>query len=168
MAQHLRETVAALPEPPDQYVVTFHGIPRRYIETGDPYRQQCEQTAQHLAETMGWDESQWRISFQSRFGPEDWLEPYTEDVLEGLHAEGIQRPLVFSPGFVTDCLETLDELGHEGREQFAAGGGDETQFHLAACLNDHPTWLDTMAALVLENAGGWTAAESATATEVKG
>ncbi|MCC6801892.1 MAG: ferrochelatase, partial [Anaerolineae bacterium] len=132
MRDHLRKSIAALPDAPDQYIVTFHGIPRRYTETGDPYRQQSEQTAHLLAEAMGWRDDQWQISFQSRFGPEDWLEPYTEDVLEHLHGKGIERPLVFSPGFVTDCLETLDELGNEGRAQFADGGGSPDGFHLAA------------------------------------
>ena len=71
---------------------------------------------------MGWRDDDWTLSFQSRFGPEEWLEPYTEDALESLAARGIKRPLVFAPGFVTDCLETLDELGNEGREQFEDGG----------------------------------------------
>lgn len=167
MRQHLRETIAALAQKPDKFVITFHGIPRRYIETGDPYRQQCEQTARLLAQAMGWRDDDWQISFQSRFGPEPWLEPYTEDVLESLHERGVERPLVFSPGFVTDCLETLDELGSEGAEQFAAGGGQAGRFHLAACLNDYPQWIDTMAALVRENAGGWVEPASASASAVE-
>lgn len=165
MKQHLEETLTTLPEAPDKFVITFHGIPRRYTETGDPYRQQCEHTAQLLASALGWTPDQWCISFQSRFGPEHWLEPYTEHVLEGLYAQGVRRPLVFSPGFVTDCLETLDELGNEGRVQFADGGGQPEQFHLAACLNAHPAWLDMMADLVRENAGGWVA-EATTNTPV--
>lgn len=155
MRQHLNETIAALPEPPDKYIVTFHGIPNRYIQTGDPYRAQSEQTTRLLAASMGWRDDQWQISFQSRFGPEAWLEPYTDQVLESLHGQGVERPLVFSPGFITDCLETLDELGNEGREEFAEGGGQPERFHLAACLNDHPQWLDAMAALIRRNAGGW-------------
>lgn len=166
MAQHLRESIASLPQRPDHYVISFHGIPQRYIDTGDPYRDHCEQTAMLLAEAMGWDDSCWQLSFQSRFGPEAWLEPYTEDLLRRLHSQGIERPLVFSPGFVTDCLETLDELGNEGRDQFAEGGGDASRYHLAACLNDHPAWLDTLARLVVENAGGWYERESARAQQV--
>lgn len=163
MRQHLSETVGALPDAPDKYVITFHGIPDRYIQTGDPYRAQCERTARLLADAMNWDDSQWVIGFQSRFGREEWLAPYTEEVLTGLHKQGVQRPLVFSPGFVTDCLETLDELGNEGREQFAHGGGDPEKFRLAPCLNDHPAWIDVMADLVRQNAGGWVDHSSALA-----
>ncbi len=155
MRLHLSETVATLPDTPDKFVITFHGIPDRYIQTGDPYRAQCEYTARLLVEAMGWRDDQWTIGFQSRFGREEWLAPYTEAVLTDLHKNGVERPLVFSPGFVTDCLETLDELGNEGREQFSHGGGDPEQFHLAPCLNDHPAWIDLMADLVRQNAGGW-------------
>jgi ferrochelatase len=155
MRTRLNETVAGLPEPPDHFVITFHGIPNRYIRTGDPYRAQCEATAAHLAAAMGWDDAQWSLSFQSQFGPEKWLEPYTDEVLEGLHARGIERPLVFSPGFVTDCLETLDELGNEGREQFEEGGGHGETYTLAPCLNDHPAFVDAITAIVQREAMGW-------------
>ncbi len=155
MRDHLQREIAALPAAPDQFVITFHGIPRRYVETGDPYRVHCEHTAALLAETMGWSAADWRIGFQSRFGPETWLEPYTDQVLTGLAGQGIRRPLVFSPGFTTDCLETLDELGNEGREEFVAGGGSAEHYRLAPCLNANPRWLDALAALVRANAGGW-------------
>lgn len=155
MQSHLSDVIDGLPAEPDKFLITFHGIPNRYVTTGDPYRQQCEQTAQRLAAAMGWREDEWMISFQSRFGPEAWLEPYTDQTLEGLNHQGVQRPLLFSPGFVTDCLETLDELGNEGRVQFAEGGGDPNEFHLAPCLNANPAWIDVMAALVRDNAQGW-------------
>ncbi len=151
MKQHIEAQVGELDQPPDKFVITFHGIPKRYTLTGDPYRQQCERTAALLAEAMGWSPDDWTLSFQSQFGREEWLQPYTEDVLTGLHAQGVERPFVFSPGFVTDCLETLDELGNEGREQFAHGGGHAESFYLAPCLNDSPVWLDALAALVLES-----------------
>ena len=152
---HLQSEIAALQDPPDIFVITFHGIPDRYIQTGDPYREQCERTAILLAEAMAWHDGQWILSFQSRFGPEAWLQPYTEDVLEDLHHRGIRRPLVFAPGFVTDCLETLDELGNEGREQFAAGGGNPDRFHLAPCLNANPDFMDALADIVRSDATGW-------------
>ena len=155
LTAHLRAQVAALDEPPDKFVITFHGIPRRYVETGDPYRDQCEITARLLAEAMGWRDDEWLLCFQSRFGPEDWLQPYTEDVLESLAGQGARRPLVFAPGFVTDCLETLDELGNEGCEQFEHGGGEPSGYHLAACLNDSPFFLDALTQLTRENAAGW-------------
>ncbi|QPC84601.1 ferrochelatase [Phototrophicus methaneseepsis] len=155
MKTHLQQTINSLSYVPDQYIITFHGIPDRYLRTGDPYRQQCEHTANLLADAMGWRADEWQICFQSRFGPEEWLQPYTDQVLEGLHHQGYERPLVFSPGFVTDCLETLDELGNEGQEQFEEGGGHPETYHLASCLNDHPAWIDTMVELVRQNALGW-------------
>ncbi len=155
MRLHLSEQIAAQPQPPDRCVISFHGIPRRYVETGDPYRAQCERTARLLAEAMGWQPDEWQMCFQSRFGPEEWLEPYTDKTLEGLAAQGVQRPLVFSPGFVTDCLETLDELGNEGRGQFEEGGGHAENFTFVPCLNAYPAWLDAMTALVRSAAQGW-------------
>jgi len=155
MKRHIDQQVNELDQPPDKFVITFHGIPKRYTLTGDPYRQQCEKTAALLAAAMGWTPDDWTLSFQSQFGREEWLQPYTEDVLTGLHAQGVERPFVFSPGFVTDCLETLDELGHEGRDQFEHGGGHGDSFYLAPCLNDSPVWLDVLANLVRENSSGW-------------
>ena len=152
MKQHLKAEIGRLEHPPDVYIISFHGIPNRYVKTGDPYCEHCECTAALLAAAMGWRDEEWLLSYQSRFGPEAWLEPYTEDVLEELTARGIQRPFVYSPGFVTDCLETLDELGHEGREQFEEGGGDPDCYHLAPCLNENPQFLDLLASLVRENA----------------
>ena len=155
MQKHLQRQIGQLDAQPDRFVISFHGIPLRYIQTGDPYKQHCEITADLLASAMGWRDEDWTLSFQSRFGPEDWLEPYTEDVLESLPAQGIERPFVFSPGFVTDCLETLDELGNEGMEQFEHGGGDPSAYHLAPCLNDDSDFLDVLAELTHENAAGW-------------
>ncbi len=155
LTAHLKEQIAAQPTPPDHIVISFHGIPRRYVEEGDPYRHHCEATARLLAEAMGWRGEEWTLCFQSRFGPEKWLEPYTDATLEGLSRRGIRHPLVFSPGFVTDCLETLDELGHEGRAQFAAGGGNPDRFVFAPCLNTHPVWLEALTRLVQTNALGW-------------
>ncbi len=155
MRAHLQAEIASLAEPPDLFVLSFHGIPRRYIETGDPYRGQCERTADLLAAAMGWRADEWTLAFQSRFGPEDWLRPYTEAVLEALPGQGVRRPFVFAPGFVTDCLETLDELGNEGRERFVHGGGDPSLFQLAPCLNASPAFVDCLASLVRQNAAGW-------------
>ncbi|GAB5493167.1 MAG: ferrochelatase [Phototrophicaceae bacterium] len=155
MKDHLEAEVASLEYTPDKFIITFHGIPNRYIRTGDPYREHCEETAYLLADAMGWTDDDWILCFQSRFGPEAWLEPYTEDVLTELHDNGVQRPLVFSPGFVTDCLETLDELGNEGIEQFAEGGGNPDYYSLAPCLNLNTNFLDMMAQIVEENAQGW-------------
>jgi ferrochelatase len=152
---HLEREIAKQPHKPDKYIISYHGIPNRYVQTGDPYRAQCEHNTRLLVEAMGWNDDEWMMSFQSQFGPEEWLQPYTEDVLRSLAKQGVKRPLVFSPGFVTDCLETLDELGNEGVEQFVEGGGDHDLFMLAPCLNDAEYWLDYMETMVIENAGGW-------------
>jgi ferrochelatase len=155
MRDHLYECLTNLPQPPDKFVITFHGIPRRYIETGDPYRAQCERTAHLLAEAMGWRDDEWLVCFQSRFGPEAWLEPYTDRTLVELSAHGVKRPFVFSPGFITDCLETLDELGNEGRDQFVEGGGNADGYFLVPCLNAYAGWIDALSRLIEVNAFGW-------------
>jgi len=155
MTQHLTQEIANMDTPPDHYIISFHGIPKRYVTTGDPYAEQCHITADLLAQKMGWQDNNWRITFQSRFGPEKWLEPATDDALEHLHQEGIHRPFIFSPGFTTDCLETLDELGNEGREQFEDGGGDGECYHFAPCLNDNALFMDGLATLIQDNAWGW-------------
>jgi ferrochelatase len=129
-------------------VLSFHGLPERYVTSGDPYRRDCDRTVAALAGAMGWNERDYTVSFQSRFGPEQWLSPSTSDVIKGLHARGIGRPLIVAPGFTTDCLETLDELGNEGRDEFVHGGGHAADYRLCPCLNDHPLWIQAMADLV--------------------
>lgn len=155
MHDHLRAELAKLDHTPDKFVITFHGIPNRYIKTGDPYRGQCEQTARLLADAMGWQDEEWLICFQSRFGPEKWLEPYTDDTLKSLAEAGVKRPFVFSPGFVTDCLETLDELGNEGREQFEERGGHGENYTLAPCLNGYHGFVDALEAIIRNESKGW-------------
>ncbi|WMT42582.1 ferrochelatase [Paenibacillus sp. D2_2] len=156
MQSHLYCYLESMNATPDYYVLSFHGIPKRYIDTGDPYPQQCMETAKLLAEAMGWDSDRYEVTFQSRFGPEEWVGPATDQVLGQLAERGIKKPLIFSPGLVTDCLETLHELAIEGREQFADGGGDAQQFNAAPCLNDHAQWLDFLSQQVQKNALGWT------------
>lgn len=157
MKIHLQEVLQGLEHAPDKILVTFHGILNRYVETGDPYREQCETTARLLADAMDWTNDEWMIGFQSRFGREPWLEPYVDEVITAFHSQHIERPLVFSPGFTTDCLETIDELGNEGREQFEDGGGHGENYRLAACLNGHPAFLDMLTNMIRDNAGGWVA-----------
>jgi ferrochelatase len=146
LAARIRDAIAS--SAPDHFVITFHGLPERYVTNGDPYRRQSERTVELLAAAMRWRDVDYTVSFQSRFGPEKWLGPSTSDVLEGLHARGIRRPLVVAPGFTTDCLETLDELGNEGRHEFAKGGGEAANYFLCPCLNDHDLWIQTMVELV--------------------
>lgn len=138
---------------PDHYLLTFHGIPNRYIAEGDPYRRQCETTAHLLARALRLREDQWSLGFQSRFGKEPWLEPYTEELLVQLGRRGVRTLAAACPGFTADCLETLDEIGHEGLRQFREGGGQT--LHLTPCLNSHPAWLEAMAAIVRQESAGW-------------
>ena len=146
LGARLRSAIAA--HQPDHVVVSFHGLPKRYVTSGDPYQEHCNRTVQAIVREMEWPESRYTVSYQSRFGPEKWLEPSTADILKGLHARGIRKPLVVAPGFTTDCLETLDELGTEGRHEFAKGGGDAAAYALCPCLNDDDRWIQTLAALV--------------------
>ena len=155
LKQSVAEAVARLSWTPDRYLITFHGIPQRYVDEGDPYRRQCEETAHQLATALGLAADEWVRGFQSRFGKEPWLEPYTEDVLTQLGGQGVRHLVAICPGFTADCLETLDEIGREGAEQFSSGGGQ--QFHLVPCLNDHPAWLDAMATIARQELAGWDA-----------
>ena len=155
LKQSVAAAVARLSWTPDRYLITFHGIPQRYVDEGDPYRRQCEETARQLATALGLSDDEWVRGFQSRFGKEPWLEPYTEEVLERLGSQDVRRLVAICPGFTADCLETLDEIGREGAEQFAHGGGQ--QFHLVPCLNNHPAWLDAMAAIARQELAGWNA-----------
>lgn len=155
MKSHLLKQMKHLTTEPDYFVLTFHGIPKRFVDSGDPYPQQCQETARLLATAMGWEPGRWELTYQSRFGPEEWVGPSTSDVLEELAGRGIHRPLIFSPGLVTDCLETLHELAIEGREQFEAGGGHANHFIALPCLNSDEEWLHFLAQHVGNNAMGW-------------
>lgn len=138
---------------PERVVISFHGLPRRYVELGDPYRVQCEATARLLAEEMGWRDDQVAVVFQSRFGREPWLEPYADETIRALPSLGVSRIAVICPGFTADCLETIEEMGMTNRELFEHEGGRE--YRMIPCVNDHPAWLDAMAHLVERNAAGW-------------
>ena len=162
MKLHLLRQLSQINAAPDYAVLSFHGIPRRYAENGDPYPKQCLETARLLADAMNWKPGRWQVSFQSRFGREEWLGPSTEEVLKGLAGRGIRRPVIFSPGLVTDCLETLHELAVEGREHFASGGGTAGDFYAVPCLNDSVEWLSFLAQMVDDNAQGWMSAENCT------
>ena len=138
---------------PDCYLITFHGIPRHYVDEGDPYRRHCEETTRLLVEALQLESGQWISGFQSRFGKEPWLEPYTEDVLQRLGGQDVRTLIAACPGFTADCLETLDEIGREGAAQFREGGGEA--LHLVPCLNSHPAWLDAMATIARQETAGW-------------
>lgn len=126
-------------------LVSFHGLPKKGAQI---YEKQCRRTAELMAKSLGLSEREWRVVFQSRFGYAKWLEPYADLTLAQLPGEGFERVDVVCPGFVADCLETLEELGIRGRETFLAAGGRD--FHLIACLNESPEWIQALATIVSE------------------
>jgi len=134
-------------------LISFHGLPRRNLDLGDPYHCQCQKTARLLAQALGLDPSACRVCFQSRFGSARWLEPATADTLQQLARGGMRRVDVICPGFVADCLETLEEIAIEGRAQFLTAGGQELRY--VACLNDSALFISALADLVERNTGGW-------------
>jgi len=148
-----REYQTALPWRADLILFSFHGIPRRYVDAGDPYRKHCEESAQLIAGRLGLEKGGWQVAFQSRFGREEWLEPYTDETLSLLPREGVKRLLVLCPGFVADCLETIDEIASVGREQFRAAGGEDLA--QVPCLNAHPAWIEGMTRIAREETEGW-------------
>ncbi len=153
---------------PDKLVVSFHGVPERTLTLGDPYHCECLKTARLLAERLALKDGEWVVSFQSRFGKAKWLEPATQTVLEQLGRAGTHRVDLVCPGFVADCLETLEEIAIEGQESFKAAGGQE--FHYIPCLNDDPVWLAALSEIVQDHLQGWptrSADDSAAATATR-
>ncbi len=132
---------------PDRLVMSFHGIPKRAVERGDPYETQCSRSASLLARALNLAEGEWQLTFQSRFGAAEWLKPYTQPTLEALAREGAKVVDVICPGFAADCLETLEEIDMECRAAFLAAGGRE--FRYIPCLNERPDWIEALADLVL-------------------
>jgi ferrochelatase len=138
---------------PDRLVMSFHGLPRYTLDRGDPYHCECQKTARLLAAELELPDGAWQIAFQSRFGRAEWLKPYTASVLADLGRGGARRVDVICPGFASDCLETLEELGIEGRAIYLGAGGKE--FGLLPCLNDRPGWIEALAAIAREHLAGW-------------
>lgn len=149
----IRDEVAKLSWTPEHFLLSFHGIPIKYAQRGDPYATQVKRTTAQLIKRLGWPRERWTQSFQSLFGRSAWLKPYTEEVLKQFAQRGVKRIFTAMPGFTTDCLETLDEIGNEAREAFRHAGGEE--LHPCPCLNDHPAWIEAMRTLVLEEGQGW-------------
>ncbi|WP_296443637.1 ferrochelatase [Rhodoferax sp. UBA5149] len=138
---------------PDQLVMSFHGVPERTLHLGDPYHCECFKTARLLADQLGLSPDQFKITFQSRLGRAKWLEPYTEPTLIALGKAGVKRVDVVCPGFTSDCLETLEEIGMEGRAAFLSAGGQD--FHYIPCLNDDPVWITALCELTQQHLAGW-------------
>ncbi|MGF1542954.1 MAG: ferrochelatase [Parvularculaceae bacterium] len=155
LAAVTRRRLAALDWSPERIVISFHGIPQRYFDAGDPYHCHCQKTARLLRERMGWTREFAPTAFQSKFGAEKWLEPATTDVIDGLAADGARRLAVITPAFVADCIETLEEIGIAAREQFEEAGGMD--FDAIPCLNDAPEAVDLLEAIARTELSGWIA-----------
>lgn len=141
-------------EPPAEWLLfSFHGLPRRYLLAGDPYHCFCHQTARLVAERLGLPEDRWQVTFQSRFGREEWLQPYTDKTLERLASDGVRKVDVVCPGFSADCLETLEEIAGENRDAFLAAGGEQLRYIPA--LNDRDDHLEALTALAQRHMQGW-------------
>ena len=138
---------------PQKLVMSFHGLPRRSVELGDPYCRDAYETARAIAMQLGLTDQDYMVTFQSRFGPAKWLEPYTEPTLEQLAREGVHHVDVVCPGFVADCLETLEEISIECRDAYLRAGGK--QFRYIPCLNDDPQWIEGLADLIEKHVQGW-------------
>lgn len=136
-------------------VMSFHGIPERNVRLGDPYAAQCRNTARLLAQALQLQPEQYTVTFQSRFGPAQWLRPYTEPTLQALARAGTSRVEVMCPGFVSDCLETLEEINMEARQAFLQAGGQA--FDYIPCLNDSPAWIAALRRITEQHLAGWTA-----------
>jgi len=138
---------------PDRMVLSFHGVPQRTLQLGDPYHCECLKTARLLAEKLQLETGQWTVTFQSRFGKAQWLQPYTEPTLRALAAQGVRRVDLICPGFAADCLETLEEIGIEARDAFLEAGGKE--FNYIACLNGRHEWIVALTDIALRHLQGW-------------
>lgn len=137
----------------DRLLLSFHGIPQRYVRNGDPYRDQCEQTTALLRARLGMSENELLLSYQSRLGREPWLQPYTDKTLAALPAQGVHSVDAMCPGFAVDCLETLEEIAMEGRDTFLEAGGRELNY--IGCLNAGEDQVESMQALILRQCRGW-------------
>lgn len=153
LARSVEANIAGLGWEPEVVLASFHGIPKSYFLKGDPYHCHCLKTARLLRERLGWSEKKLMATFQSRFGPEEWLQPYTDKTVEDLAKAGVKRIAVLNPGFVADCLETLEEIAGLARESFLHNGGE--QFAHIPCLNDTPAGVTVIEHLVRRELQGW-------------
>ena len=154
LAQSVERGYATAAKTPDLLVCSYHGVPQRYLMEGDPYHCQCQKTTRLLKERLGWNDSQIITTFQSKFGPEDWLQPYTvKEVARLAEEEGKTNIAVIAPAFSADCIETLEEINEEIKESFEEGGGEH--FTYIPCLNDDAPHIKALSAVIEENLRGW-------------
>ncbi len=153
LANSVRQGLAKLPFEPEKIIATFHGMPEKYLLQGDPYHCQCMKTSRLVRERLGLTPDRWLTTFQSRFGNDPWLQPYTDETVERLAKSGVKRLALIAPGFSADCLETLEELDVENREIFVEHGG--TDFAYIPALNDSDDGMRVIEAVVRRELSGW-------------
>ena len=153
LARSVEKHLAGLDFEPEVVVASYHGIPRAYFERGDPYHCHCQKTTRLLRARLGWDEKKLITTFQSRFGAQEWLQPYTDKTVEQLARDGVRSIAVVNPGFSADCIETLEEIDAEVREIFHEAGG-RNFFHIP-CLNDSDEGMAVIEAMVRRELSGW-------------
>ena len=153
LAGSIEKSLAGLDFQPEMVVASYHGIPRAYFDRGDPYHCHCQKTTRLLRERLGWDEKRLITTFQSRFGAQEWLQPYTDKTVEKLARDGVKSIAVVNPGFSADCIETLEEIDMEVRETFHAAGGKDF-FHIP-CLNDSDEGMAVIESVVRRELAGW-------------
>ena len=153
LARSVEEAYAKLEHQPDVLVTSYHGVPKRYLMEGDPYHCQCQKTSRLLGERLGWDKGKIVTTFQSKFGPEEWLKPYTVEEVARLAETGKKRIAVIAPAFSADCIETLEEINEEIKESFEEAGGEE--FTYIPCLNDQPAHIAALSEIITDNLKGW-------------
>ena len=153
LAESIGKHFASLDFEPEILIASYHGLPKSYAERGDPYPEHCLTTSRLLRERLGWAEPKLLTTFQSRFGPEEWLQPYTDKTVERLASEGVKRIAIINPGFVSDCLETLEEIAVQNREIFLHKGGEH--FAHVPCLNDSPEGMRVIETIVRRELQGW-------------
>ncbi len=153
LGDSIRDGVAKLDFEPDLVVTSYHGMPVDYLQKGDPYHCQCYKTTRLVREYLGWDKSKLMVTFQSRFGPTEWLQPYTDKTLEELPGKGIKKVAILAPAFHADCIETLEEIDIGVRESFLEAGGEH--FAYIPCLNASPGGMDFVESMVRRELAGW-------------
>lgn len=153
LAQSVERAYAGMADKPELLVCSYHGMPERYLSNGDPYHCQCQKTTRLLRERLGWDRTAITTTFQSKFGPEEWLKPATVTEVARLAQTGTQRIAVIAPAFSADCIETLEEIKEEIRHSFEAAGGQ--QFSYIPCLNDDDAHISALAEVIDANLAGW-------------
>ena len=153
LARSIQSHLATLSWRPEIVLASFHGLPKRYVTLGDPYQDHCVETTRLLRERLGWDESRLRMTFQSRFGREEWLRPYTDETVQELARTGVRNLAIVTPGFAADCVETLEEIAIGARELFLEHGG--ANFTLVPCLNDAEDHIALLTDVVRRELAGW-------------